>query len=186
MQKRFEQAFLDGYKPSIIVLQTNQYFDQLKDFPHIHPFDRHPESYIFFQNEQLKKEYAAKKEGIDAFTYEDHILLGLTLGFPRRSVEWFAKMRRIEDETGEFPQEDTIFGIGISWAGFYFGTHLDLAAREIAWLWQTYTSPLAAGNPIYIWDRESPSVEVPFGNFSRVQEVLDSIREKRSVKASIA
>lgn len=177
MRKRYEQAFLDGYKPSTIVLRSNNFFDQLQSYPSIHPFNNHPESYIFFQSEELKQEYIRKKVEIKDDTFEDHVLLGITLGFPRKSCEWFAKMRQLEEQTGAFPEEDTLYGIGISWAGFFFRTHVDIAIQEIKWLWNTYTSPKAVENPLYIRPPQNMYYyQVPYGNYESIKNILNKIR----------
>lgn len=97
MRKTYEQAFLDGYKPAILILKTNQLYDQIKDYPHITPFNNHPESCIFFQTDCLKQEYQQRIKGVKLFSPAYHFIVGTTLGFPLRSVEFFAKMRKLDE-----------------------------------------------------------------------------------------
>ncbi|RAL20826.1 hypothetical protein [Thermoflavimicrobium daqui] len=145
MRKSHEQAFIDGYKPAVLSLKRNPFFEQFIQYPHISPFNSEPESYIFFQSDHLKKEYEQrlrKAEGI----FQYHCIIGQTLGFPQRSVEFFAQAREILEKMGEYPEQEKLHEIGVIWAGFYFSSHVDFFDQEVRWLWDRYIHPKAQGD----------------------------------------
>ncbi|MRG29086.1 hypothetical protein [Laceyella tengchongensis] len=184
MGKRYEQAFLDGYKPVTIgwkgKLFNEIYYEQLIKYPHINPYEGNPNGYIFFQNNQLKETYlermkAAKNE------YEKHIVLGEMLGFPEKSVKKYAEMRVLEDELGEYPEIEGKQAVGVEWAGFYFTTYLDFIESEIQWLWETYQHPKAVNNPLCLWSKDVDAIEILYGDCGAINEAVRFIKEKRNL-----
>ncbi|MBA4602746.1 hypothetical protein [Thermoactinomyces mirandus] len=101
MGKRYEQAFLDRYKPAVLgwngKLFNEIYYQQLVKYPRIYPFEK--KGYIFFQNDKLKNEYVERMSKVKN-SYEKHIVLGEMLGFPKMSVKKYAEMRALEDDGG--------------------------------------------------------------------------------------
>jgi hypothetical protein len=155
MRKREHFAFLDGYKPALLISPRSPFFEDVavSDFPKITPFDEEPESHIFFQTEKQTEEYQRKIKGVALRSYDFYMIVGENLGFPKRSVEYFAKMRALEDKIGYYPEDERLNGLGIIWAGFFFASHLDFAEQEAEWLFDTYQHEKAIGLPLYIYDK---------------------------------
>lgn len=86
--KRWYEAFLDGYKPAVLLDRDHRYFEQLKHYPHLTPFDQNLNSYIFFQTVKQKYDYARKMQDVecDFGSYDFHYHVGMALGFPEKSV----------------------------------------------------------------------------------------------------
>lgn len=93
--KRDYEAFLDGYKPALLIESDAKMFPKLIDenFPSVIAYRRKDfDLYLFFQSEENKKKYLALNRGYEEDTYENHYLMGITLGFPKKSVEFFAEL----------------------------------------------------------------------------------------------
>lgn len=181
MGKRYEQAFLDGYKPVTLgfkgKLFNELFYPQLIQYPHL-PFDH---GYIFFQNDSLKKIYLKRMEAVTS-DYEKHIVLGEMLGFPEKSVKKYAKMRVLEEELGEYPKE--IEGkqvVGVEWAGFYFATYLDFIDSEIKWMWEKYRHPKTVNESLYLWAPDIDAVEIYYEDYAALNETVQSIKIKRNL-----
>jgi hypothetical protein len=141
---------------------------------------------MFFQNEELKTKYQEQIEGVEKDSYEEHLIVGLTLGFPRRSVEVFAKMREYENKTGETSKEEEEYGVGIHWAGFGVQSHLEIVDQEIRWLWDTYNHPKSIDIPLDLWDKKYSSfVKIPYGNFTKLEETIQLFKERRAALPSL-
>jgi hypothetical protein len=63
--KREHEAFLEGYKPALVINQSSKYFEEVSklDYPRITPFDIGSDSYIFFQTEEQKEDYEKRVKG---------------------------------------------------------------------------------------------------------------------------
>lgn len=184
MGKRYEQAFLDGYKPVTLgwkgKLFNEIYYEQLIQYPYINPYEGSPNGYIFFQDDRLKETYlermkAAKNE------YEKHIVLGEMLGFPVKSVKKYAEMRVLEDELGEYPEIERKQAVGVEWAGFFFTTYLDFIENEIKWLWETYQHPKAVNNLLCLWSKDIDAMEIKYGDYVALDKAVRFIKEKRNL-----
>jgi len=175
-RKGFGEAFLDGYKPAILIERDNPNLHLVNDYPS-YSYDEN--LILFFQNEELRKQYKSKMKHVEKGSYEEDCLLGLTLGFPKKSVEFFARNFQIEKETGELPDKDVL--ISMEWAGISFTTHIDYVEHEARWLWDTYKHPKAIENPIYLWTKETSYLEVPYGDFDQLREASEYIRKKRGL-----
>jgi hypothetical protein len=187
-QKREHLAFLDGYKPALLTYPSDKLHDTVlaTDFPRITPFDKQSGSHILFQTKQQKEEYQRKIEGVKRGTYDFHIIVGETLGFPKRSVEYYSKMRVLEDRIGHYPEEERQTKIGVNWAGFFFSSHIDFVEQEVQWLFNTYQHEKAIGLPVSLWTRETDAIEVEYGDLVRVRAIADTIKAVREQKAAVA
>ena len=170
-RKGFGEAFLDGYKPAILIERDHPNLHLLNDYPS-YPFDE--KLILFFQNEGLRKQYESKMEYLEKDTYEECCLLGLTLGFPQKSVEFFARNEQIRLRTGMLSNRGV--SIGMEWAGICFTTHIDYVEHEARWL-----HPKAIENPLYLWTKETSYLEVPYGDFDQLIKTSEYIREKRGL-----
>lgn len=182
MRKRWEEAFLDGYKPAVLQLTTHPTYEQLKKYPNCLYGSWEPTSRIFFQTQQQLDTYRELMKDVREDSPEFHRIVGLTLGFPRRSVEHFAWMRELEERTGQWPEEEEKKTVGAVWAGFYFSCLLDIADHEIQWLWDTYQHPKADGHPVYFWTPETSYIEIPYGDLDELHRVQDMLIDKIAVR----
>jgi hypothetical protein len=184
MRKREHFAFLDGYKPALLISPRNQLFETVvaSHFPRITPFDDELGSHIFFQTEEQKKDYQKRIKGIELRSYEFNMLVGEVLGFPMKSVEYFSKMRALEDEIGYYSEEESQTKVGVAWAGFFFSSHIDFVEQEIKWLFDTYQHEKAVGLPWYLRTLEDGYIEIPYGNFNILREVVQEIKVFRRQK----
>lgn len=185
MGKRYEQAFLDGYKPVVLgwkgKLFNKIYYQQLINYPYINPYDGDSNGYIFFQNNKLKKTYL-ERMNTAANDYEKHIVLGEMLGFPEKSVKKYAEMRALEDKLGEYPEEiEGKQAVGVDWAGFFFTTYLDFIESEIKWIWDTYQHPKTVNEPLCLWAKDIEAIKVAYGDYDAVNQVVHLIKVKRNL-----
>ncbi|MCH5584240.1 hypothetical protein MK805_04565 [Shimazuella sp. AN120528] len=187
-QKREHFAFLDGYKPALLISPRNPFFETVlaTDFPSITPFDDEPGSYIFFQTEKQKEEYQRKIEGVALRSYDFHMIVGETLGFPMRSVKYYAEMRGLEDKLGHYPEIERQEKIGVNWAGFFFSSHIDFVVEEVQWLFNTYQHEKAVGLPLCLSRLAEGlgSVDIPYGDITKLCAVVREIQEERKQKAT--
>jgi hypothetical protein len=186
MRKREHFAFLDGYKPALLISPRNQHFETIvaTNFPHVVPFDDEAGSHMFFQTEEQKEDYLKRMEGVGLRSYEFNMIVGEVLGFPVRSVEYFSKMRVLEDKIGYYPEEEEQTKVGVAWAGFFFSSHIEFVEQEIHWLFDTYQHEKAVGLPLYLRTLEDGYIEIPYGDFAKLQLVVQAIRERRNQKTS--
>jgi len=169
--KRDGEAFLDGYKPALLIEKTSPNLHLLEGYPS-YPYDE--KNIFFFQNERVERKFLQQISNLKKDSYEECCLVGLTLGYPKKSVEFFAKEEEARNRTGELPNQN--IRIGMIWAGFWFTTNLYIMLEEAKWMWETYTHPRAIENPMYLWlaaDRKHFSV--PYGDYSRLREVREYI-----------
>jgi hypothetical protein len=188
MRKREHYAFLDGYKPSILVEPTNELFKLIPtNYPHLESYIDQENVYMFFQTAEQKEEYQRKIEGVKWGTYDFHMIIGETLGFPMRSVEYYAEMRALEDKLGHYPEIERQEKIGVAWAGFFFSSRLDFVAEEVQWLWGTYDHEKAVGLPLYLSRLVEGLgyVDIPYGDITKLRSVVQEIQEDRKQKTVI-
>jgi hypothetical protein len=186
-QKREHFAFLDGYKPALLIAPRNKLFETVlaTDFPRITPFDDESGSHIFFQTEAQKEDYQKRIKGVELRSYEFNMIVGEVLGFPMKSVKYFSKMRALEDKIGYYSEEERMTSIGVTWAGFYFTSHIDFVEQEVHWLFDTYRHEKAIGLPVSLWTRETDAIEVEYGDIGRVKAIADTIKAVREQKAAV-
>lgn len=181
-RKWWWEAFLEGYKPAILHLKSSKEFDLLKEYPHICPFNRHhSKGCIFFQTKEQRKQYQEQMKDIQEDTYEWHYIVGKTLGFPERSVEWYSRMCELQNKIGKQPDEKKKYDVGVHWSGFCFSSHLDIVTEEVRRTWNKYNHPKAINYPLYLWTKETSYIEIPYGDFDRLTEVCEYIRKKRGL-----
>lgn len=186
LRKSYVDAFLDGYKPAIQIETFHSRFEDVSSSSHPRvPYMDSEELMMFFQSEKEKMNYLERIEGVNRFSYEANIVLGLTLGFPKKSVEYFSEMQEAMQQSDELFANMKRYELGIEWAGFYFSTHFDLVEEETKWLWSTYTHPKAIEEPFYLWSQETSYIEVAFGDFDQLKEVRGYIMKKRGLVPAV-
>ncbi|SHF22501.1 hypothetical protein SAMN05444392_11123 [Seinonella peptonophila] len=180
-KKRFYDAFLDGYKPAIQFETYSRHFNRVSDLP-FPSYQLDEDLCMFFQTEELKQTYLDRMNGVNENSYEEIYIMGTTLGFPEKSVDLYAKARVLEAKTGIYPtEEEKMYKIGVNWAGFEFAGFLNVLEPDIQWLWNTYNQSKAVEEPFYLWTEESSYIEVPLGDFERLEEVKVYIMKERGL-----
>lgn len=186
--KREHEAFLEGYKPALVISSSSKYFEEVSklDCPRITPFDIGPDSHIFFQTAEQKQEYQRRIKGVEWGTYDFHKIVGETLGFPKKSVKYYASMRVLENEIGHYPDEERRDSVGVEWAGFFFSSHIDFVIQEVKWLFDTYKHEKAVGLPVSIWVAGFDTPDIPYGDFKRMNMIVNKLQEFRKQKATVS
>lgn len=175
--KRDFQALLDGYKPALIMDNDSKYYSLVDHFP---KYKYNEYLTFFFQKDSIKEKFVSKLKTVEKGSYEECYLIGITLGYPKKSVEFFARNDQIEKETGILPNRDV--AIGMVWAGFRFSTSLKIVEQEAKWMWETYKHPKAIENPMYFWsDQDNTYLTVPYGDYDRLREVREYIMKERGL-----
>jgi hypothetical protein len=174
------EAFLDGYKPAILIGEDSKNIQELEAYPSI-LIDRNRDymSHLFFQTETAKQTYMNAILDIELDSYEDHYLLGMTLGLPEKSVDYFARVQ--QKKLGTRAQELQESGVGIIWAGFSFSANVEDLIAEVKWMWQTYQHPAAIEHSLYLCPVGNDMLEVPYGDEARLEEANAEIREIRGL-----
>ncbi|SHF07414.1 hypothetical protein SAMN05444392_10762 [Seinonella peptonophila] len=173
-----ESAFLAGYKPALDVRPNFRYFDYLKEnYPYIDEQDKY-QNHLFFQTTQQKDEFLTRTEHLDhhamnpAYARE----LGLVLGYPQKSVDYFVWY--ITEET-KGTQESTLEEgkIGIKYAGIDFASHIDLLIEEVQWLWNTYDHPFARECISFV-RVEDDLYRLEYGNEEQLKKIEQYLRKE--------
>lgn len=140
------EAFLLGYKPAFLGSQRYQadILDELRarKFPNtlhyeLEDFDEPGKlfdtGYLFFQNEDLQKQYLDSMNGLELNSREEIILLGKTLGFPPIACEFYVDSNQSE----ELNRKTATF----RYYGRVFGGNIDDATLISIWLWENVPAP---------------------------------------------
>jgi hypothetical protein len=125
-QKRDFEAFIDGYKP---VLNMEHDRKDLQFVEHYSRYQYHNDFSYFFHTEEQKQQFVDALERVERGSYEETCLTGLALGYPRKSVKFFAQNNEIEKQTRELPNRK--FSVIVQWAGLWFTSHVDFVHEEI-------------------------------------------------------
>lgn len=136
------QSFLYGYKPSYLhakgfkfPYQTEDEVKQLSRYPSVEVFS--PGNYqqvLYFQNYELKDQFLLSGIDYTKDSREFQLLLGYTLGYPPKAVQYFVKHywnNGISDEE----RDDKI---SMSYCGFSFVACIHDLEENSEWLWDTY------------------------------------------------
>ena len=180
---RPEEAFMMGYKPACTCqkgnLRLKPYFDRLIAGKYPHLLMNHLNTYIFFHTEEQKNRFMEKIKGLKYNSPEYIRILGLELGFPKKSVEYFVYLWEQEEKGVPF---DTLHqdAVGVNCSGIVFKTHIDYLVDEIAWVWETYCPPKEAQIPTQI-RLDEVFFYVEFGNYLQLEMTQRMIRNQRSL-----
>lgn len=175
---RPEEAFMMGYKPACTCQKGNPrlkpYFDRLIAGGYPRFLMNHLNTYIFFRTEEQKLRFLRKIEGLRYNSPEYIRILGIELGFPRKSVEYFAYLWEQEEKGVPFEvlHRDAV---GVNCSGFVFKTHIDYLTEEVSWIWETYDLPKEAHCPTIVEFDESMHY-VSYGDYHQLRETQETIR----------
>lgn len=171
-------AFLAGYKPALSIRPSFRYFDYLKkNYPFIDEQDKQ-QNHLFFQTNDLKELFLSKTEGMlnSGKNPEYARELGIVLGFPKRSVQYFVECL-IKENNGTPLEELNQGKIGVWYAGISFATHIDLFIDEVKWLWDTYDHPFARECLSFVEAGIDSVYRLDYGNEDKL-ELLEEILRK--------
>jgi hypothetical protein len=177
-KKNYVDALLDGYKPAVWVGTYERLYERVVDKPFPKEFYG-KNMVVLFQNDTLRRQFVEQMEHARGNKIQETYIMGITLGFPERSVAYFCECERTELETEDNPYQ--IGHIGMEWAGFSFSTHVDIALEEARELWATYTHEKAINEPMYLWTKETSYIEVPYNDYTSLEIACAHIREKQGI-----
>jgi hypothetical protein len=175
----FYEMFVQGLKPAIYRNSFDkQFVEKLPYLKEHYPYISHrkialipeAETYLFFQNERMKEDFLRKLNQISSpFSPDFHRLLGHTLGFPPKAVEYFAqtKMGTVEAELLN-KRKVGMYYLGIGCSGDIY----DLV-ENVHWLWDTYQI-----NKEMEVRLGCSMITIPFGK----TEMLERIKEEHEQK----
>lgn len=172
-------AFLDGYKPMLILEHYKKATSLVETYPQ---FRYNDDLSFYFHLVEQKAQFVEALSRVERGSYEETYLTGTALGYPRKSVEFFAQNAEIEERTGESPNRK--YSLIMIWAGFRFATHMDFVYSEAKWLWDTYKHPKTEGEPLYLWGN-GIDIEVKHKDFGALKQVCEYIQEKREVVTAV-
>jgi len=180
VELRPEEAFMMGYKPACTCQKGNPrlkpYFDRLVAGEYPCFLMNHLNTYMFFHTEEQKLWFLRKIEGLRYNSPEYIRILGIELGFPKKSVEYFAHLWEQEEKGVPFKvlHRDAV---GVNCSGFVFKTHIDYLVEEVSWIWNTYNLPKEAQCPTRVGYEES-MYYVEYGDYRQLRETQEIIRRE--------
>lgn len=139
MQLMSYQSFLLGIKPACFETYdrlTQEIRAQLECYPFHQNYEN---AAIFFQNESLKEQFLQQTEGLTTKSPKYHKVLGLTLGFPPKAVEFYTSYFewQLQDRSKALTYYFT-HKVGYRYAGIMCEGHIDDLFENAEWLWNTY------------------------------------------------
>ena len=131
-------AFMLGIKPACLLSKADKddrvSFNKLiaSELPKV---EINSNLTLFFQNEKLKQDFLDQYQDIEFGTNEYHHLIGLTLGFPPKAVDFFVQSltdQRLWDQSVRYDY----------WGYLFSGSgHKDDAQAISKWLWSNVSVP---------------------------------------------
>ncbi|SHF23515.1 hypothetical protein SAMN05444392_11170 [Seinonella peptonophila] len=141
--------FMEGYKPALYDTVMSKRFmgwlPQLQEYPYIDEgINLIPDVkfYLFFQTENQKRDFQSKVSKFAVPSIEFHRLLGQTLGYPPKAVDFYI---RCEQEPSLKPLKVGMHYQGVSCNGSVY----DLI-DNCNWLWDTYSSKDLPNEPLQV------------------------------------
>ena len=179
-------AFLNGIKPAIYGNSNNAYFmkhlDQLKQYPYttdnIDLFNG-ADFYLFFQNHELKHHFLNMIKDIQPRSIAFHSVLGHTLGYPPRSVEFFMEKERCrEDGEQERLKKLQQLSITIYYCGCSPTSYLSDLMENVEWFWKRYHHESIIQIGMFhenVWKKD---IHIPYQNRESLQQAYQVICER--------
>lgn len=139
------QSFLYGYKPSYLhargfnfPYQTEDEIKQLGQYPFVEVVSLGSyQQVLYFQNDELKDKFISSGIDYTKDSREFQLLLGYTLGYPPKAVQYFVK-HYWNNGIIDAVREDKI---RMSYCGFSFAACICDLEENSEWLWNTYGYP---------------------------------------------
>lgn len=137
------EMFLLGHKPAIYGTTLEKLLDHMvfylkQKYPYIknngiNLIDE-AETYLFFQKEEQKQFFLNQFRQIQSKSPEFHYLLGKTLGYPPKAVQFY-KQALLTKKLDQYR-------VGIYYLGISCSSNIDDLMENCAWLWDTYPFPV--------------------------------------------
>lgn len=180
------ESFLNGYKPAVLM---NPNRDDEKDFIPLarYPFVENIQVFdlagqvLYFQNEQLKQDYLYQsKNTSDPHSPEFHRLLGLTLGFPPKAVDFYVS----ELMSPNNYREDRV---GLDYCGISCISGLDDLLENAYFLWNRNKNQ---NEELEIWHKSTPeskskTYEIRYQDYDQLLQVQKEIVRLLHTKKSV-
>lgn len=173
------ESFLLGVKPACFEMVTRlkrEVLKELKKYPHHY---KNENGAIFFRNEAMKRNFLLDTEGLSTTDPVYHKILGLTLGFPPKAVDFYANYYgwQLKDRE-EAKRYFFTHKVGFRYMGIMCEGHIDDIKENAAWLWERYPSD----KPMVIKAIKKPDGDlltfpVDNGDFSGLLEAKQKVKE---------
>ncbi|WP_044640537.1 hypothetical protein [Risungbinella massiliensis] len=172
------ESFLQGIKPAcfeVITWLKPEVLGQLEKYPYHY---RNENEAIFFQNEAMKYTFIQETEGLSIKNPLYQKILGNTLGFPPKAVDFYSHYYgwqltdREEAERYFFTHK-----VGFRHMGVMCEGHIEDIEENAKWLWARYPSDI----PLVIKAIQKPDNDlltfpVDNGDFSGLQEAKQKVQ----------
>lgn len=123
------EAFLKGIKPALFERPN----DKLLQFPYVEIGDL----LLFFQSVEQKQDFVERSMGLSFGSPGFDRLLGFTLGYPPRAIEYYVKTRHSQSDIKEWVFREA----SIHYVGQNFVTSIEDLRENVQWVWDTYSYP---------------------------------------------
>ncbi|MBH8600896.1 hypothetical protein I8U21_05840 [Thermoactinomyces sp. CICC 23799] len=128
------ESFLAGIKPSCYECLSRVSPDLLKKLEKFPRYSVHPGYDIFFRDEPAHDGFAKEVKNLSRDSEAFHRMLGLALGFPPRSVDFYVKRISGELNREQFYEQK----VGLYHAGVWCAGHKRDIIENMNWLWKQY------------------------------------------------
>jgi hypothetical protein len=183
-------AFLKGYKPAFLEVPNHKYTTEKLDtllakYPYVDDkaydlFDGKA-FYLFFQDEALRTRFRADMERTGFTKGEIDRVLGITLGFPPKSVDFYVRMMT-EKRNGniEAYQRMKKQKVGMGYCGCYFGSGVADFLENALWLLEQYPFQEAKDEGMFVRIGLEDRLRVPVNSYRQLTEFHQYILQKSS------
>lgn len=170
-------SFLKGYKPAVLMNPKSDDKEDIKmlsSYPFVEDiqvFDLEGQI-LYFQNEKLKQDFLDRYQYInDPHSAKYHRLLGLTLGFPPKAVDFYVSELM-------FPDEHRERRIGLGYCGIECISSVGDLIENVTYLWDQINN---SDETTDIWYKPSKTefitFEVTYTDYKKLNQVSDEIKK---------
>jgi hypothetical protein len=180
------ESFLKGYKPAVLMNPNHDDENDIKSlagYPsveNVQVFDSAGQV-LYFQNEELKQDYLYQsKNTLNPHSPEFHKLLGITLGFPPKAVDFYVSELMSPDDY----RHDRV---GLDYCGISCIGGLDDLLENTAFLWDQIKNPK---EEMEIWyrsiDESKPKTyEISYQNYDHVIQAKKELSRLVHIKKGV-
>lgn len=166
-------AFLAGLKPAIYEKKDPRY----DRYPHI---ILHNDLCLYFQTENMKRQFINNTKNVSFPSLEFERILGLTLGFPPKAVEYYVAIHQEQRKNGDTSGLE----LGLHYCGVECLTSLHDLTDNVLWLWDQYSHPSILEISVL---RENESgkfvemLEVSYQDRNKLAKIQNELRRKEAI-----
>lgn len=167
-------SFLCGLKPTLLLAEQQKGFTSMLAYPnteiHLIP-NRH--QCLFFHTEQDKQTWIDRTQNMEHTSPEFHRILGLTLGYPPKAVDFFVKREECKKQ-GKFNELQRLKSkvVGLHYAGISCNGNYEDLISNARWLWDTYKQEEQLKVRV-----DSSYVFVEYRNDKKLAEIMETFKE---------